>query len=116
MRTKAIALLLFLAVAAMSSAEETPTPMPAQITVNVLGAVNKPSRVTLPKGATILDALASAGGETTAGDLSKVKLIRRSIDQPDLAEINVKKILNGTAGDVVLRDGDTINVLKSSFK
>ncbi len=85
MRTKAIALLLLLAVAAMCSAEETPKPKPAQITVNVLGAVNKPSRVTLSKGATILDALASAGGETTAGD-------------------------------VVLRDGDTINVLKALYK
>ena len=88
-----------------------------QITVNVLGLVRKPSRCILPKGATVLDALASAGGAAPDADLKKVRLTHKTTgSKPDSILIDVKQILGGEAKDIVLRDGDTLYLTQLMFR
>jgi hypothetical protein len=79
--------------------------------VNVLGEVNKPSRISLPRFCTLLDAIASAGGLTKSADARTVLIIHKSCgDKPDTTEVNLAAILAGTSQDVLLRTGDTIVV------
>ncbi len=112
MKTRAVFAFLLISIFGLNClADEPPVKAPEQISVNVLGVVNRQSRVTLPSGSTILDALASAGGMPDNANLAKVRLIHKSGgEKPHVAEINVKKILAGTAEDVVLQDGDTVDV------
>ncbi len=106
MRIKVLAASLVLSALACA---HTPAQQPDNITVNVLGAVNKPSRYVLPRGATVLDALASAGDVTKEGDRKHVKLIHASTaGKPDVAIINVRAMLDGTVAAGGLQDGDTI--------
>ena len=104
-----------------ASAQEPTLVEPAEvkidwINVNVLGSVKKPSRYVLPVTATVMDALASAGDATRSGNLSKVKLIRKTAaNKPDITIIDVKQILKGSSKDAVLRDGDTLFVPESVF-
>jgi hypothetical protein len=104
-------------------AQEPPTPQQPvmatadQITVNVLGLVRKPSRCILPKGATVVDALASAGGAAPDADLKKVRLTHKTTgSKPDSILIDVKQILGGEAKDIVLRDGDTLYLTQLMFR
>jgi protein involved in polysaccharide export with SLBB domain len=90
----------------------TPLPVPDQIMVNVLGEVGKPARIALPKGGTLLDAIASAGGFGRFANLAKIILIHKSTgEKPEAVTINIKPILSGTVKDIPLRDGDTVNVV-----
>lgn len=84
--------------------------------INVLGQIRIPGRILLPKGANILDALAAAGGQTDWSNLSKVLIIHRSEGKPDTATIDLRQILAGAAPNIVLHDGDTINVPKLTVK
>jgi protein involved in polysaccharide export with SLBB domain len=94
----------------------SPTPVPEQITVNVLGEVNRPARMTLPKGGTLLDAIALAGGFTRMANTATVILIHKTTgDKPDSVKINIKPILAGEAKDILLRDGDTLNIKAAIF-
>ena len=89
---------------------------PEEISVNVLGEVNRPSRILLPKGSTLLDAIASAGGITRIGNASKVTLIHKSYgSKPNSVIINMKLIMMGTAKDVTLRGGDTVVIGQTLF-
>lgn len=112
-----LATLLLLAFGSVhASAQEPAVPAANTITINVLGAVNRPARCVLPTGATVLDALAAAGGAKRVGDMAKVRIIRRNTDgKVDTTLINVKHILNGQSKDVPLRDGDTLNVPETIF-
>jgi polysaccharide export outer membrane protein len=91
-------------------------PVPVQITVNVLGEVNRPARITLPKGGTLLDAIAQAGGFTRMANTAILILIHKTTgDKPDSVKINIKPILAGEAKDIPLRDGDTLNIKATIF-
>jgi protein involved in polysaccharide export with SLBB domain len=84
--------------------------------VNVLGEVNKPSRISLPAFSTLLDAIASAGGLTKSAEAHKVLIIHKSSgEKPDTTEVNLAAILTGTAQDVLLQTGDTIVVRATLF-
>ena len=117
MKTKSIlAVLLALAFQSTGLAQESAAPKRAEITVNVLGAVSKPARVTLPAGANILDALAASGGAADGSNLKRVKLIHKYADgKGEAVTINVKQILDGTGSNVSLEDGDTINVPTATY-
>jgi len=106
------------------SAQEAPVPMqspsPAaavdQITINVLGQVNKPARITLPKAGTLLDAIASVGGLTRYANPAKTMLIHKSSGgKPDSTKIDLRPILAGAARDIILKDGDTVVIGESTF-
>jgi len=89
---------------------------PDQITVNVLGEVNRPARIILPKGGTLLDAIASAGGFTRLGNPAKAVLIHKSAGaKPDSMKIDLRPIMGGAAKDVTLRDGDTVVIGQAIF-
>ena len=94
----------------------TPTPQPEMISVNVLGAVNRPSKLTIAKGSTVLDALALAGDFNAFAAKSKVKLIRKTAGQkPDVTVINLQAMLEGNQKAATLRDGDTLYVPQSAY-
>lgn len=97
--------------------EMKPSATPSlQIVVNVLGEVNRPSRIVLPKGGTILDAIAAAGGLTKLGNPAKTILIHKSAgEKPDSTKLDLRPILSGAAKDITLRDGDTVVVGQALF-
>ena len=79
------------------------------ITVNVMGAVNRPGTFTLSAFATVFHALYMAGGPTEIGTLRSIKVYRqgREISTVDLYDY----ILNGKmTGDIRLASGDVIIV------
>lgn len=74
-----------------------------EIKVSVIGEVKHPGAYLLRPGATVVDAVAKAGGPADIARLSRVAVIRG--DQK-IATINLKKKETGTP----LADGDTIEV------
>jgi len=86
------------------------------IVVNVLGQVNRPARIALPSGATLLDAIASTGGLTRIARPSKLVLIHKTKSgKLDSMQIDFRPIMNGFAHDIKLRDGDTVVVSESLY-
>lgn len=77
--------------------------------INVLGAVNRPGRYALPAGATLLDALASAGGASRIADTRQVRLLRgKAGETPGLIKIDLDRVLAGEERAPVLQAGDTV--------
>ena len=93
-----------------------PAPIPAAtasggLTINVLGAVNKPGAYPLPGGATLLDALAAAGGLTPAANARKASLLRGPAgEKPAIQSHDTDAILRGEATNPPLLDRDTLFV------
>lgn len=84
--------------------------------MNVLGAVNRPSKYMIAKGSTVVDAIAVAGDFTPYAAQSKVKLIHKSAGpKPDTAVIDARSMINGSQKAIVLRDGDTLYVPQSIY-
>ena len=113
MKTKALAVAAFalLLTLAHTSAQEPSSDKPRQITVNELGAVNRPGRYLLPEGATALDALGAAGGERPEADLKKVVCIHAVVgDKPSTDRINMKAVLKGIQAAPVLHEGDSLKL------
>lgn len=59
---------------------ERSTPSPTPLLVHVSGAVRSPGLVALPTGSRVVDALAAAGGATSAADQSAVNLAAKLVD------------------------------------
>jgi len=79
------------------------------IVINVLGEVNRPSRVVLPRGSGLLDAIAAAEGINRMANPAKTLLIHKTAgEKPDSVKIDLKLIMSGVAKDIALRDGDTL--------
>jgi len=55
-------------------------PTPAEVVVDVAGAVARPQVVRLPVGARVVDAIAAAGGATDDADLARLNLARVLLD------------------------------------
>jgi len=81
-----VALLVASTQAAGSTAEAPPAritpsgPAPTPLLVHVSGAVRSPGLVALPAGARVVDALAAAGGPTSAADQGALNLAARIVD------------------------------------
>jgi polysaccharide export outer membrane protein len=86
------------------------------ITINILGEANRPGRVTLPRGSGLLDAIASVGGFSRIANPRKITIIHKTAGpKPDFVKIDWYPIVQGSAKDFILRDGDTIVIGQSTF-
>ncbi len=78
----------------------------AAISVSVLGEVARPSAYSLRGDATLLDAVAAAGGWTSRGDQSAVLLTTPGTERPEVH--NLAEILHGEAVNPGLVPGATV--------
>jgi protein involved in polysaccharide export with SLBB domain len=87
------------------------------ISVSVLGAVRSPGIYKLPvgEGASLLRAIAQAGGLNDRASKSGIQ-VKRRLDSggQTVMKIDLGKILSGENPDVLLEEGDVI-VVKESF-
>ena len=87
---------------------------PARIDVYMMGEVAAPGIKQLPRGTTLLQALAATGGFSKFAATKRVQLRRTDsrTGQQSMTRINYKAIADGAAleNDVVLADGDVIIV------
>ena len=97
-----------------------------EVRVYVAGFVARPGQVTLRRGATALDAIAAAGGVTSAGDGTRVALARKTGEGAFSLEIDITSALDAreTSGEAsgkpsvkvptaplpLLEDGDALFV------
>ncbi len=63
-----------------SASAEPSAPGPAELVVQVVGAVRRPGVVRLPSGARVVDALAAAGGVLPGASAGLLNLARRVVD------------------------------------
>lgn len=86
----------------------------AQIDIFMLGELNAPGVVQLDRGATILQAMAIAGGPSRFAATKRIQLRRTDprSGQQTVSTINYKALSEGAAmnRDIVLQDGDVILV------
>jgi protein involved in polysaccharide export with SLBB domain len=78
--------------------------------IYVIGAVVMPSVLPFQDHTTLVKAILSAGGPVPYAYLSQVAVIRGSLTEPRLAEVNYKDIIKGEAKDVILQPGDIVYV------
>ena len=85
--------------------------------VLIQGWIAKPGSYKLSSGLTILGVVAAAGGPMYAGDTSSVRLIRTNKQgQKIIFKADLDAITNGRDPDLVLREGDVIDVASSTPK
>jgi len=87
------------------------------ISVSVLGAVSQPGIYELPENeASLLQALASAGGLNQRGSRKGIEIQRRGQSgTADLSKVDLGDILSGKKPDPKLLEGDVINVNERFF-
>lgn len=78
--------------------------------VHVLGAVVQPRSVRLAGSLTLVQAIALAGGSEPYAYLKNVAILRGSLAHPQIAVVEVDKVLLGRAPDVRLEAGDIVYV------
>ena len=82
----------------------------ARISVNVLGAVEKPGAYSLARHSTLLDALGAAGGWKDVA-IKKISLLSGPAgEKPVVTTYDVDAILRGTAPNPKIRDHETVFV------
>lgn len=84
--------------------------------VHVLGAVNGPRPIGFHNNMTVTTAIAAAMGTTPAAYLSHVAIIRGSLDQPQIAIVDLKAVLSGQAPDLRLEPHDIVYVPNSPYR
>jgi protein involved in polysaccharide export with SLBB domain len=84
--------------------------------VYVLGSVNSPRTVPFSDPMTLISAIAGAGGPAFNAYLSHVAIVRGSLSQPELIEIDYNAVLRGKAPNVTLEPGDIVYVPLSPYR
>lgn len=101
----------------LASGDIVSVPPENALSVSVLGAVRSPGIYKLPvgEGASLLRAIARAGGLTERASKSGIQVKRREeAGQENILKVDLGKVLSGEEPDVILREGDVI-VIKESF-
>jgi polysaccharide export outer membrane protein len=85
--------------------------------VMVSGEVRQPGKIPMTGAMTVLEALAAAGSPTSAAssELTIARPRKPGSDQPDseIVRVNWKDLQLGKGTDVVLQDGDLLNIAKA---
>ncbi|MFA6287191.1 MAG: SLBB domain-containing protein [Opitutaceae bacterium] len=93
------------------SSNSTASASPRTLAINVLGEVKAPGAYALLPGATLLDALAAAGGSSRLADTRKLSIVRGPAgEKPAVITHNADAILRGQAPNPPLEDHDTLYV------
>jgi polysaccharide export outer membrane protein len=84
----------------------------SQDRIAVLGSVNKPGTYDLVDGMKLIDAIALAGGQADAANLSQVQVIRLEANKTKMIAANVGRALSGEdmSQNILLRHGDVVFV------
>jgi len=83
--------------------------------VYVLGSVRTPGPVLYESGATMLTALAAAGGPRAEAIVTKALVIRGGTRDPEVAVVDVRGLMRGRSPDVRLEGGDIVWVPRSPW-
>jgi len=78
--------------------------------VSIFGQVGAPGVFACQSGMRMTEALARAGGITTAGDKSDIRLLRGPVEAPAVFRADLAAIVDGAAPDVALQPGDVLFV------
>jgi protein involved in polysaccharide export with SLBB domain len=81
----------------------------------VLGHVNKPGPVYFERGATLVSAVAAAGGPQTDAIVTKALILRGGTLHPQVAVVNLRDIMKGQEPDLTLEGGDIVWVPRSPW-
>ena len=91
-------------------------PVDRQIRVFVMGRVNQPGPILakMSEGITLLQAIAGAGGPAEGAKQSAITIKRTDRTGKQLQfKVNLKDIIKGKKQDILLQEGDVINVPES---
>jgi protein involved in polysaccharide export with SLBB domain len=83
--------------------------------IYVLGAVRMPKAVARQHGS-LIAAMADAGGPAKDAYLSNVAIVRGSLNDPKIAIVNYKDIIQGKAPDVLLEPRDIVYIPLSPYR
>jgi protein involved in polysaccharide export with SLBB domain len=84
--------------------------------VYVLGSVRSPSTVPFSDPMTLISAIAGANGPADEAYLGHVAIVRGSLSQPQLIEVNYNAVLRGKAPNIALEPGDIVYVPLSPYR
>lgn len=88
----------------------------SQASVYVLGALGSPNALPYSRELTLARVIAMSGGTIKWARAHKVIIVRGSLNQPRIAQVNYKEIITGKATDVPLEPGDIIYVQFEPYK
>lgn len=81
----------------------------------VLGHVNKPGPVSFERGATLVSAVAAAGGPQPDAIVTKALILRGGTLHPQVAVVNLRSVMRGEEPDLKLEGGDIVWVPRSPW-
>jgi protein involved in polysaccharide export with SLBB domain len=84
--------------------------------IYVLGSVRSPSTVPFTDPMTLISAIAGANGPAADAYLSHVAIVRGSLNQPQLIEVNYNDVVHGKAPNMTLEPGDIVYVPLSPYR
>jgi polysaccharide export outer membrane protein len=90
-------------------------PSPRAQEVYVLGAVAQARAVRLPGQATLVGAIAAAGGTVEYAYLTQVAVVRGGVSEPTIAVYDYKAIVTGLAPNVALEPNDIVYVPRTPY-
>lgn len=82
-----------------------------QSLVSMMGQVAKPGDIAFRDGLTISQSIAAAGGALPTADLGRIYILRGE----ERIRVNLRHILAGKAGDVVVKPGDRVVIGESAI-
>jgi len=85
---------------------------PSGMSINVSGQVKRPGKIQLGNGATVLDALAAAGGPNEWTNLSKARILRETAQGEKAIVVNLREMLTGKTAPTPLQEGDRLILYK----
>lgn len=83
--------------------------------IYVMGQVQRPGPVVYDSGASVLSTIAAAGGTLPNSISTKILIIRGNTRTPQVAVVNIRRIMKGFDPDLALEGGDIIWVPRTAW-